>query len=175
MKKITLLLVALIFISCNTTKTSSQTTTTTKELQTVKYAGVYSYGSGSTDTGAIGHITVFPETDNTILFYINLNLGPKSYNGGVLYGRLLLKDGKGVFSSSSYIYQGTGCKWDMNIQNDILTIKTIENNCGFGHRVSAGGTYTRKDKRKPDFFENIQGEHIYFAKTSPEAYKKEGY
>jgi len=167
MKKIITFVLTIALFSCNTAKTVSQKTQN-KVLETKKYAGVYSYGSGSADTGAIGYITVFPETDNTILFYIDLNLGPKSYNGGSLYGRLTLKGGKGVFNSSNYVYEGTGCKWNVSIQNDTMHIETIDGNCGFGHNVSAGGTYTRKDNRKPDFFENAQSEKIYFAKTKPE-------
>ncbi len=174
MKKIIILLFAIIFVSCSSKNTITQNKQK-NSLQTEKYAGVYSYGSNSTDDGAIGHITVFPETDNTVLFYISLNLGPKSYNGGALYGRLTLKGNKGVFNSSRYTYQGTGCKWDVSIQSDTITIKTLDGNCGFGHNVTAGGTYLRKNNSKPDFFENVHSQKIFFSKTNPEDYNNDDY
>ncbi len=168
MKKIALLLFVITFISCNSTKINSQT----KALNTEKYAGVYSYGD-DIEKGAIGIITLFAETDNTILFHISLNLGPKSYNSGATYGHLTLIDGKGVFSSSNNEYQNKGCKWEISINTDTLTISTIEGECGFGHSVMADGVYTKKDNHKPDFFEDRLGEKTYFSKTSPEEYYKE--
>jgi len=165
MRIVALLLVTITFISCNSTKINTQK----KVLNTEKYAGVYSYGD-EIEKGTKGHIILFAETDNSVLFHISLNLGPKSYNSGETYGRLTFKDGKGVFSSSKNKYQGKGCKWDISIKKDTLTIATIEGECGFGHSVVADGVFIKKDNNRPAFFEDVHGEKIYFIKTNPEEY-----
>ena len=165
MKKITtLVLIIIFFTNCNVSKIASQTKQDTA-LQTEDYAGVYSYKNGG-----IGYVTIFAETDNTVLFHICINIGPKSYNSGETYGRILIKDGKSTFTSPDY----TNCKWELNIIGDTLKITTIDDNfsCGFGYSVTADGTYTRSDKTKPEFFEDRLGQKIYFSKTSPEDYYK---
>lgn len=173
MKKIIILLLAITCISCNSTKTTSQTKQSSI-LDTEKYTGVYFYGD-DIEKGATGYITLFAETDSTVLFHISLNRGPKSYNSGELYERITLEDGKGTFQFTEYTYQEKSCKWDVSIKNDTLIISTIDDNynCGFGHNVFADGTYTRKNKTKPEFFEDRLGSKTYFSKTSPEEYYKE--
>ena len=52
----------------------------TKSLLTEKNAGIYSYGD--LEKTRIGTIFIYPETDNSILFNIDLNRGAPSYNIG---------------------------------------------------------------------------------------------
>jgi hypothetical protein len=48
---------------------------------TAKYLGIYSYGD-DVEKGKTGTVFIYPETDSTILFYIDLNRGAPSYNMG---------------------------------------------------------------------------------------------
>ena len=57
---------------------------------TIKYTGTYQLGD-DIEKERIGTITIYPETDTTVLFYIDLNRGAPSYNMGQLYGRLKVK------------------------------------------------------------------------------------
>src|SRR5258707_15733728 len=66
------------------------------KLITVKYAGTYSYGA-DIEKGRVGNISISPETDTTILFYVDVNRGAPSYNMGALYGRVKIINGRGTF------------------------------------------------------------------------------
>ena len=84
----------------------------------------------------IGNISVFPETDTTILFYVDVNQGAPSYNMGELYGRVKIIDGRGTF----YIKLDSsdkGCKWGFKFSKSMLSLKTIGDyfDCGFGNAV----------------------------------------
>jgi len=134
------------------------------------YAGTYSYG-GVAEGDAGGMVIVYPESDSTILFYIDICRGEPSYNLGALYGRITLKGGQGVFYTK-YDYSNTGCKWQFSFLNDTLKISTIDYQyeCGFGNGVVADGNYSRKSCVIPDFFENGESLKVYFKKTKPEEY-----
>src|SRR5689334_3486965 len=79
-----------------------------KELRTQKFGGSYSYGK-DIEKGRIGWAEIYPETDSTILFYLELNRGAPSYNMGQLYGRLLIKDNAGIYYSIDQ-HNSIGCK-----------------------------------------------------------------
>lgn len=68
--------------------------TESQRLQTMKYAGTFSYAKDK--NGATGTILIYPESDSTILFYIEINRGAPSYNMGSLYGRLKIIKGQGL-------------------------------------------------------------------------------
>jgi hypothetical protein len=118
-----------------------------KILSTSRLAGTFSFSLGNDK--ASGTVLVYPETDNTILFYVDLNRGAPSYNMGSLFGRLKIED-------------------------NTLTIATIEKSydCGFGHGVTVDGTYKRKSTRVPESFETAEGIKYSFKTTTPENYNK---
>ena len=144
---------------------------TDKQLMTTKYAGVYKVKKGS-----IGSVTVYPETDSTILFYIDICQGAPSYNLGQLYARIKIKDGEGMYFSTDFDYtdEKKGCKWQMTIKKYMLTIKTLENcyECGFGANVKGDNQYTLKNSKTPQFFIDGANNKIFFSKTSPGDYFK---
>lgn len=141
-------------------------------LQTVKYSGIYSFGE-NVEKGAVGSVTVFAETDTSILFFIDICRGAPSYNLGQLYGRLKIENGKGIYFSK-YNFDEKGCKWQVTIDDNTLTINTLDDcyECGFGGNVIADNKFIRKNLAWPEFFTDGQGHKIFFSKTSPENYLK---
>lgn len=147
-------------------------TKNTKSVLTERYSGIYSFGE-NIEKGPVGSVTVFAETDTTILFFIDICRGAPSYNLGQLYDRLKIENGKGIYFSK-YDFDEKGCKWEVIIDNNMLTIKTIDNcfECGFGGNVIAENKYIRKILTKPEYFTNGEGNKVFFNKTSPENYMK---
>lgn len=139
---------------------------------TSKYSGTFNYGA-DVEKGRMGTILIYPETDTTVLFYINLNRGAPSYNMGSLYGRVILENGAGTFYTK-FDKADNGCKWTFDFVKDSLTIKTIAGyyDCGFGNAVYADGVYTKQSYRLLEYFEDMEGEKVYFSKTKPEDYYK---
>jgi hypothetical protein len=147
--------------------------TMTHKLLTSKYAGKYAYGR-DIEKERIGTIFIFPETDTTILFYIDLNRGAPSYNMGSLYGRVKILNSTGTLSTS-FDSSSKGCKWTFHFSKDNLTITTIDgrDDCGFGFAVIADGVFKRTSNKIISSFEDMEGKKIYFIKTKPEDYYKE--
>ncbi|MGV8137822.1 MAG: hypothetical protein AB2L20_21645 [Mangrovibacterium sp.] len=143
-----------------------------KSVLTEKYSGIYSFGE-NVEKGPVGSVTVFAETDTTILFFIDICRGAPSYNLGQLYDRLKIENGKGIYFSK-YDFDEKGCKWQVTIGDNTLTIKTLEDcyECGFGGNVIADNKFIRKDLTRPEFFTDGHGHEIFFGKTSPENYLK---
>ena len=161
-------LLIIAFTSFGKTKTAK-----TNMLLTSKYSGFYSYGK-NIEKERVVSILIYAETDSTILFYIDLNRGAPSYNMGSLYGRVKIKNDGGTFFTK-YDYAENGCKWSLNFTKNSLIIKTIDNqyDCEFGHAVFADGTFKRKSNKIQDYFEEMEGEKVYFTKTTPEDYYKD--
>jgi hypothetical protein len=136
--------------------------------KTARYAGEYSYGK-DIEKGRIGWATIYPESDSTLLFYLQLNRGAPYYNMGQLYGRIKIDNAKGVFYSNRDSVN-TGCKFSIEFKHDSLLIKTIDNegDCGFGFGVYADGKFKRRSKAIPLFFTDLEGKKVYFKKTKPE-------
>ena len=145
----------------------------TNKLLTSKYQGTYSYGK-DVERGRIGTIFIYPETDSTILFYIDLNRGAPSYNMGSRYGQLKITNGSGTF----YTKLGSsnkGCKLTFLFSKKSLTIETVEeqDDCEFGYAVVADGVFMRTTNKLPDYFVDMEEKKIYFKKTKPDDYYKE--
>jgi len=159
MKRIYLLvLLSILLFSFNHIKSNSKTT---------KYAGIYSFGD-NIEKGPVGSVTVFPESDTSILFYVDICKGAPSYNLGQRYGRLKIENGKGIY----YFKEDgdkKGCKWNVAISDNILTIKTLDDcyECGFGANVIADNSYDLINNKIPLSFVNGEGDTVYFAKTKP--------
>jgi len=151
----------------------TQTKKTSKiKLLSVRYAGVYGLGN-DIEKGRIGTICIYPETNDTVLFYIELNRGAPSYNMGSLYGRVKIINDNGTFYNK-FDYANDGCKWTFTFAKKSLTIKTIDGqyDCGFGHHVFADGKYKRTTNKIENSFIDLDGTEVYFDKTKPEEYNK---
>jgi hypothetical protein len=139
---------------------------------TAKYGGNYSFGT-DIEKGRIGNIIVYPETDSTILFYVDVNRGAPSYNMGALYGRAKITGGRGTF----YINLDSsdkGCKWEFKFSKGMVSLKTIDSyyDCGFGNAVYVDGDFKQSSSSIPVNFEDLEGNSISFKTTTPEDYNK---
>src|SRR5277367_4373044 len=121
-------------------------------IKTSKYAGIYTFGSNKAEEPG-GRMTVFPETDSTVLFYLDISRGAPDYNLGQLYKRLLIKNEKANYYSKEN-YDQKGCKWQVTIKGKVLIIKTLDDcyECGFGAFVNADNHYILKDEKIPEYF-----------------------
>lgn len=142
--------------------------TESQRLQTTRYAGTFSYTKGKDN--ATGTILIYPETDSTVLFYIDVNSGAPSYNMGSLYGRLKITKGQGT-----YVSKDQGCQWTIQFTNNKLTIGTVREfyDCGFGNGVVADGSFGQTSKKVPDHFVNLEGTKCFFKTMTPEKYYSE--
>jgi hypothetical protein len=139
-------------------------------FSSAKFAGIYSFGQ-DVEKEPVGSITVFPETDSTLLFYLDICKGAPSYNLGQLFDRVVLhKDSASCFTKEEW--NKNGCKLKFFFQGDTLTIKTVEpfSECPFGGNVYADHDYVRRNKLIPNYFINGEGDTIPFKKMSPEQY-----
>ncbi len=166
-----IVIIGLVFLSLISSGQIKKTGS--NKLLTTKYSGIYSYGT-NVEKGRIGTIYIYPETDNTLLFYIDLNRGAPSYNMGSLYGRVKITNDTGLFYTK-LDYANEGCKWKFNFTKNSLIINTVdgESDCGFGRAVYADGEFKRKSNVCKEFFRDIEGKIIYFRNTSPEQYNKD--
>lgn len=140
-------------------------------LKTQKFGGSYAYGK-DLEKGRIGNLSIYPETDSTVLFYLDLNRGAPSYNMGNLYGRIKILNSSGIFYLTG---NGADCKFNLSFSKDFANIKTLEekSNCFFGYAVYADGNFKRRSKQIPQYFQSPTGDTTYFGKVSPEEYNKE--
>lgn len=141
-------------------------------LGTSIYAGVYEYGD-NIEKEPIGSVRIYPETDSTILFFIDVNRGAPSYNMGQLYGRLKVKNNTGVFYLNSA--DKKSCKFNCQFKEALLIISTIEDQdeCGFGYGVFVDGVFKRKSRKIPAYFFDATGTKFYFKTTKPETWRVE--
>jgi hypothetical protein len=89
-------LILIILLSSSIASLGQTGTTKTQKRLTSKYSGWYEYGR-NIEKGRIGYILIYPETDNMILLYMELNRGAPSYNMGDLYGRIKIVNDTGTF------------------------------------------------------------------------------
>lgn len=155
------------FIYSQTTSLKSTTLTTSK------FAGTYSYGSNA-EKGFNGLVIVYPETDTTILFYFESNLGPPSFNMGSVYGRVRIYGDTGTYTDQP-IDQKQLCKCGFKFKKDrlILTFNFAFKNCGLGHGVYMNGEFKQISKKLITGFTNMEGKKYFFNATSPEEYNKD--
>jgi len=139
--------------------------------RTKKFAGRYSYGKDP-ENGRAGFIDIYPETDSSILFYLDLNRGAPSYNMGQLYGRAKLIGNSGVF----FMKNGkNNCRFRLTFSRGVVVLKTVDDSfdCPFGGGVFVDGNYKQFSKKAPKYFIGPTGEDtIYFRKTPPEKYNE---
>jgi hypothetical protein len=142
--------------------------TKTKGLRTLKYSGTFRYDKGKRN--ASGTIVIYPETDTTVLFYIDISKGAPSYNMGSLYGRLKIVNGEGSYESKD-----NNCRWTVQFLKNKLTIETASESyeCGFGNHVVIDGLFKQTSKTIPDYFVNGEGTKYFFNATTPEEYYNE--
>ena len=157
----------LLFVGCRDILTAN------KSLPlTAIYAGTYSCRTNS-ENGAIGTLIIFPETDTTVLFYMDLNNGAPAYNMGSLYGRLEIIDSSGTFNQK-YYFSDYRRRFIIEFSGNSIMIIAVDYQCGcgFGHSVYADGVFERLSAKIPEYFDNGSGKKVFFGKTATEDYYK---
>jgi hypothetical protein len=95
--QLALLLGIIGFTNCTEAPTNTEATTEAAPaaeasapatLATTKYGGTYSFGDNA-EKGPVGHLSVYPESDSSLLFYLDVNKGAPSFNMGMLLGRTM--------------------------------------------------------------------------------------
>ncbi|WP_257666873.1 hypothetical protein [Parapedobacter tibetensis] len=132
--------------------------------KTTELAGTYSYGEDP-EKEPTGNMMIYPKDDTTVLFNIDLNVGPPSYNSGQLFDTLTIKNNQAIYYKKED-GSDNGCKWQIDFLGDAITIKTLDNayDCGFGGNVFADGTYNVSDHQIPVYFITMEGDTTYFNK-----------
>jgi|GEM_PF-1165755 hypothetical protein len=142
---------------------SKETVHYSDSIFTKKYAGIYSYGS-NVEEEPVGSLTVFPESDSTVLIYLDVCRGAPSYNLGQLRSRLAIQNDTALYFYKDQ-YADNGCKLLFAFTNEEINVTTIEGyeECGFGHAVYADGKFILSDKNIPAYFIGVEGDTIYFS------------
>lgn len=130
--------------------------------QNIDYGGTYSYGT-SPDSGSTGLIYVYPNSDSTILFYLELNRGYPSYNSGAILGVMNIYE-LGVADFTMTKDEDFDCSMSFRFTNDSLYIRTNNksDNCGYGYGIHSHGNYKLINSKTPEFFYDGTGEKTYF-------------
>ena len=115
-----------------------------------EFGGSYSYEI-NLDSGPRGYLDIYPETDTSFIFCLDISRGAPSYNMGYLVGRA-------IFKNDNWVYYNTDdystCSLEFIFYNDIVEISTIDemNECGYGHGVYSDGTFQRYSLEIPQFY-----------------------
>jgi len=159
----------------STNETNVEITEKEKPLSIV---GTYSFGT-SLEKGALGKVYVYPITDSTAIFYLDVSEGSPDYTLTTLYGEMLVKDNVGTYDSKKdkhgaeqYGDALSNCVMKFEFKQGELTIKSKEKECGFGKDVSVYSTYRLINETAPKYFENVQGTKSYPVELILEKYKK---
>ena len=131
-----------------------------KEGSTNKFVGTYSFGNNECENGC-GSLLIHPESDNSLIFYLEVNRGAPSYNSGSLMGKLFISN------QNTYEYTSNefgSCGLTFKLDDDFISIKTIDDryNCGFGNAVSADGVYKLLNNYIPEYYITREGSKFFF-------------
>jgi len=147
---------------------------------TARFAGTYMFGSAihkdadekdDDYVGPGGTVLLYPESDSTMLFFLEVEKGEPAKAIGRLTGRISLKSNKGMFTLNNS--QGIPiCKLSFQIEKRFLDIRTVDglNDCGFGPGVRADNRFFRYSGEIPECYE-VEGKKTCCEQT-PE--KKNG-
>ncbi|MDO7874409.1 hypothetical protein Q5H93_06665 [Hymenobacter sp. ASUV-10] len=143
-------------------------------LRTAAYAGEYNWGD-TTRTEAGGTLTVYPESDSTVLLYLDISNGPPAFHLGQLYQRATVRQGVGRCAFKGE-YDSLGCELQLAFSSQAVVIRTEvgRGECGFGQGVYADETYRRTSAAVPQQFDDGGGRKVVFKTTSPEQYSAAG-
>jgi hypothetical protein len=139
---------------------------------TAQYAGYYGLGKNA-EKERIASFIIYPETDSTVLFYFDSNVGPPSYNIGSCYGRLTIKGDTGIFYKKFDLAIDSACKWKFIFSKKKLVLQTMDQqyNCGLGHNVIADGEFKQESSSIIEECLDLSGQAINFRTLKPENYK----
>lgn len=121
-----------------------------KDFTNPRVGGTYSFGCGE----AGGILKIFPVSDDVLLFALQIQNGPPSYNSGEIQGKIVLKGNVGHFKEE-------GCEFKFLFGTYWVIVDEVQDECPFGAGVSAGGAYRKINPEIPSTY-NSEGEDLYF-------------
>ena len=132
------------------------------EILSINIGGTYSFGD-DVEKEPVGSVLVYPLTESTALFFLDVCRGAPSYNIGQLYGQMTIKNNIGTYDSRiDNDYFNCVLKFNFSSQQLEITTDNEHNNCGFGFNVYADNTYKLIDNSIPEYFINAEGDKTYF-------------
>jgi hypothetical protein len=137
---------------------------------TTAYAGEYNWGD-PTRKQAGGTLTVYPESDSTVLVYFDSSNGPPAFHLGMLLQRAVVRRGTARLSFQNDA-EDTGCQLAIAFTPQAAVVKTLkgQDNCDLGAGVYADATYRRTSTAVPQQFVNDEGTAVKFKGLNPEKY-----
>ena len=139
--------------------------------RTATYAGEYNWGDPKRKQAG-GTLTVYPESDSTVLLYFDISNGPPAFHLGALLQRAVVRNGvaRCAFKED---YDEKGCRLTIAFTPQAATVTTEAGygECGFGQGVSADETYRRTSPAIPQQFVNGEGTAIKFKGLDPAKYQ----
>lgn len=178
---ISYLIAVLTICSCGNTdsvksKTLDATTSQSsdkKEIEiksSLNIGGTYSFGD-NVEKGPVGSVFVYPLTDTSALFFLDVCRGAPSYNLGQMFGQITIKNNIGVYDSK-LDDDDLNCLMKFEFKSDQLIVTTGDgrDDCGFGHAVYADNTYKLVNKSIPKYFINGEGDTIQFKGLTVDKY-----
>lgn len=131
---------------------------------TAKYAGEYSWGDDQREAAG-GTLTVYPESDSTVLFYVDVCNGAPAYHLAQLLGRASLK-GNVARHFSQQDYDEHGCQLKITFSPSAAVVESVPGfeDCDFGQGVGADGTYKRVSHAIPQLVTDSAGDTLRFAR-----------
>lgn len=143
-----------LLASCFTSKQSG-------DFSKNKFVGKYSYGT-NVNEGPVGSIHLYPNSDSTSYFYLELNQGAPSLRSDVLTGFIkVLNTNRAIYSTQG---EGGGCIFELNLKDDKIQITTDpqRSDCFFFVSFSANGIYKCKSSARPEYYIDRHADTIYF-------------
>lgn len=139
---------------------------------TTRYAGVYTWREANNkDTG--GTLTVYPESDSTILFQLEANGGAPAYNMANAFGRAHVRGDTATYFGKSPEDEH-GCRLKIGFSPaaaKVILVSGAENDCYFGGNFTPDGTYRRTSRAVPQQVIDETGDTLRFAHLPPDALK----
>lgn len=139
---------------------------------TTRYAGEYRWRD--TDNKEMGGmLTVYPESDSTILFNLQANGGAPGYNMANAFGRAHLRGDTATYFGKAPEDEH-GCRLKIGFSSaaaKVLMVSGPENDCFFGGSFTPEGTYQRTSRTVPQYTTDDTGDTLHFAHLPASALK----
>lgn len=126
-----------------------------KKLTSSRFAGQYAY---SFKDGPEGFLELYPVSDRTMIFKLDVHRGPPSYNMGGTFGTLNIVGQKGKYTS-----ENGKCNLEFSLSPNIIKINHVDSetlDCGYGFGVYPMGDFQRKSLEIPLYFREF-GEIVF--------------
>jgi hypothetical protein len=139
---------------------------------TTRYAGEYRWREADIkDMG--GTLTVYPESDSTLLFQLDANGGAPAYHMAYALGRAHLRGNTATYFAKAPD-DAHGCKLEINFAAaaaKVVLVSGTENDCFFGGSFTPEATYQRTSRTIPQYVVDDTGDTLRFAHLPPDALK----